>query len=242
MGKSKAPPPPDYTGQAIAQGNSSKYSESSPFGEVSWAIRPGADPRNPQPGDYIRNTTLAPQQQQLYDQNVGNQLSIGLAGKSLVGDLNNGGDTQGTQDALYRRATQYYDKNFDRSEASLETKLQNQGVTQGSEAYNNAMDQFGQQKQGAYADATDRSIVQADGIRNTNLNNSVARLAQIMAMSRGESPTSGNSAGGAGLDLMGSTNAQYQAQLGGVNANNAEAAGTASTVGSLAMMAAAFGF
>lgn len=239
MGKSKAPAAPDYTGQAIATANSSKYNQVGPSGSSSWTMRPGADPMRPQPGDYIQTTSLSPQQQALYDQQVKNQLSTGLAGASALTDINNAGDTQATQDALYRRATQYYDKNFDRSQAALETKLQNQGLTQGSEAYTNALDQFNQGKDTAYADATDRAIVGADSTRNANLNSNVSRLASLMAMSRGEGPQTSGGIGG-GADLLGATQGQYNAQLAGTNADNANSASTASSLGSAAALAAAF--
>lgn len=238
MGKSDAPAPPDYKGQAVATANSNKFNEVGPTGSSAWSIRPGADPSNPQPGDYIRTTSLSPQQQSLYDQQVKNQLSTGLAGANALTDINNAGDTQKTQDALYRRATQYYDQNFDRSQAALETKLQNQGLTQGSEAYANALTQFNQGKDTAYADATDRAIVGADSTRNANLNSNVSRLASLMAMSRGDTPQTAGIGGGA--DLFGATQGQYNAQLAGVNADNANAATTASTIGSTAALAAAF--
>lgn len=239
MGKSSAPAAPDYVGQAIAEANSNKYSEQTPYGSVSWQTRPGADPRNPLPGDSARVMTLSPEQKQLYDLQVANQLQTGLAGSALLKDTNNGGDRQATQDALYRRATQYYDKNFDRSQAALETKLQNQGLMQGSEAYTNELDKFNQGKDTAYADATDRAVTQADSTYNANLNNNVSRLAQLLTLSRGQTPTSANNSA-PGTELTGATNAQYQAQLGQVNAENATAASTTATVGSMAAMAAMY--
>lgn len=242
MGKSSAPAAPDYVGQAVATSNADKYSESTPYGTVGWQTRPGSDPRNPLPGDSTRITSLSPEQQKLYDMQVSNQLQTGLAGADLLKEVNNGGDRQATQDALYRRATQYYDKNFDRSQAALETKLQNQGLTQGSEAYENEMDKFGQSKNTAYADATDRAVTQADSTYNANLNNNVSRLAQLLALSRGQSPTSGNDSA-PGTNLTNATNAQYQAQVGATNVDNANSASTASTVSTAAIMAyAAYAF
>lgn len=231
MGKSSAPNPPDYKGQAVATGNSGKYNESGPTGAVNWSTRPGADPSNPLPGDYIRTTTLAPEQQQLYDQGVGNQLQAGLVGQHQLQDLQGG--QQGTQDALYRRATQYYDQRFGQQEDALKTQLQNQGLVEGSQAWHNAMQDFNQNKNTAYADATDRAIAGS----NTSQNDAVARLANILAMSKGQNPTSGNSAGGAPTDLLSAANQAYQAQVAGVNAGNAETAGTTNAAMSAAMMA-----
>jgi len=233
MGKSDPPAAPDYKGQAVAQSNSGKYNETTPYGSISWAIRPGADPDNPQPGDYIRTTALAPEQQQLYDTNVKTQLNAGLAGQQMLGDIGNG---QAAADAAYRHATRYYDTNFGRDEGALRTQLLNSGLTEGSEAYKNAMSQFNQRKDSAYSDAADRAVAAGDQQQNS----AVARLANILAISRGQSPTSGNSSGGSGTDLLNAANNQYQAQLGQVNAENANAASTNSAIGSVAMMAAMY--
>lgn len=229
MGKSDAPAAPDYKGQAIATANLGKYNEESPFGTVGWTIRPGADPNNPQPGDYIRTTTLSSDQQQLLDQTTDNQLAAGNVGGQLLGDLSQG--TQGMQDALYRRATQYYDKNFGDQQTALRGQLLNSGLAEGSEAYKKAMGSFDQTRNTAYADAADRAIVGADQSQNSAVN----RLAQIMAMSRGQAPTSSNVSGGP--DLLDAANKQYSNQL---NATNAENASTSGTVGSLAMAAAMY--
>lgn len=233
MGKSAPPTPPDYKGQAIAQSNSGKYNETTPYGSIGWTIRPGADLNNPQPGDYIRTTTLAPEQQQLYDTNVATQLKAGLAGQRMLGAL---GDGSAAADATYRRATRYYDTNFGRDENALRTQLLNSGLQEGTEAYKNAMGQFAQRKDSAYADAADRAVAAGDQQQNS----AVARLANILAITRGQSPTSGNAAGGGATDLLNAANNQYQAQLGQVNAENAQAASTTSTIGSLAAMAAIY--
>lgn len=233
MGKSSAPEAPDYTGQAIAQSNAGKYNEVTPQGNVGWALRPGADPKNPQPGDYIRTTTLSPEQQQLYNTNVGTQLQAGLAGQQMLGDL---GNSQQAQDAAYRKATRYYDTNFGRDENALRTQLLNSGLAEGSEAYKNSMNEFNQRKDSAYADAADRALATGEQSQNS----AVARLANILALSRGQNPGSSNAAGGQGTDLLAAANNQYQAQLGGVNAENANVASRNGAIGSMAMAAAMY--
>lgn len=81
MGKSSAPPPPDYAAAATAQGAANKetaifnaganrVNQITPQGALTWTIRPGADPNNPQPGDYIQTTTLSPEQQGIYDRST----------------------------------------------------------------------------------------------------------------------------------------------------------------------------
>ena len=212
---SKSPPGvPDYKGAAIATSAGNRNSTVGPTGTTTWSLRPGADPNNPQPGDYIQSTQLSQGQQQLYDQGVGNRLQAGLVGGQQLKDLGEG--QQGAQDALYHRLTSYYDTRFGNQENQLRSRLQNQGLVEGSEAWNNAMSDFNQTKNTAYADAADRAVIGAD----TTQNNAVSRLAQIMSMSQGQTPTAPS--GGAGPDLLTATNQAYQAQLGGVNAANAQ--------------------
>lgn len=79
MGKSSPPPAPDYAAAAVAQGQenrdtarfnagANRVNQFTPQGSSTWTIRPGADPENPQPGDYIQTTALSPEQQRIYEQ------------------------------------------------------------------------------------------------------------------------------------------------------------------------------
>ena len=95
MGKGSAPPPPDYEAAAVAQGQANRetaqyntganrVNQYTPQGSSTWTTRPGADPNNPQPGDYIQTTTLSPEQQRQYDE--GNRITeslMGTAGRQL---------------------------------------------------------------------------------------------------------------------------------------------------------------
>lgn len=223
MGKSSAPETPNYQASAIAQSNSGKYNEVTPYGQISWGLRPGADPTNPQAGDYTRTTELSGPQQQLYDSNIVTQLQAGLAGQQMLGNL---GDSKTASDAAYSHLTRYYDRNFGRDESALRSQLINSGLMEGSEAYKSALDQFNQRKDSAYADAADRAVAQGDQQQNS----AVARLANILALSRAQSPTSGNSSGGAPTDLLGAASTQYQSDLAATNAGNAATAAQTSAI------------
>lgn len=63
-----------------------------------------------------------------------------------------------TTDALYKANTQYLDPQFSQQQAQLENKLANQGITRGSEAYDNAMLNFNNQKQQAYESARNQAV------------------------------------------------------------------------------------
>lgn len=65
---------------------------------------------------------------------------------------------QETTNALYKANTQYLDPQFQQAQSDLENRLANQGITQGSEAYNRAMQNFGNQKQQAYESARNQAI------------------------------------------------------------------------------------
>ena len=65
---------------------------------------------------------------------------------------------QNTTDALYKANTHYLDPQFAQQQSQLENKLANQGITRGSEAYDNAMLNFNNQKQQAYDSARNNAI------------------------------------------------------------------------------------
>lgn len=51
--------------------NINRVDQVGPQGSVTWSLKPGADPNNPQAGDYIQTTTYSPEQQALYDKTTG---------------------------------------------------------------------------------------------------------------------------------------------------------------------------
>lgn len=234
-GGGDAPQAPDYTRAAIATANANKYNTAGPYGSGTWAIRPGADPNNPQAGDWAQTTTLNPQEQGLYDQNVQNRGGVASATGSMLGDL---GDRQTIADALYRKATQYMGQEFGDQERALETKLQNQGLAMGSEAYDNAMRNFQQTRGQAYEGAATNATINAD----TAQNNAVQRIAQMLQMGRENAPQTAGVGGGA--DLLGAQQAQYNANMDAYNAKEAgkdAGMGQAMGLGSMALKAFSVG-
>jgi hypothetical protein len=227
---SKTAATPDYTGAALATANSGKYDQTTPYGSVNWTLRPGADPKNPQPGDYIQTTQLSQGQQGVYDQSVANRLGTGMAAGSVLGDLSHG--TQGVQDALYNKSTQYYDKNFGDQRKALESQLANQGITQGSEAYNNAFDQYNQNRNKAYETATNDAITGATSQQGQ-------LVQQLAALLGGSQPTVPQSSGGtAGADFTSALGSQANNALASSNAQAAQSAQQQQMLASLAMAAA----
>lgn len=211
--KAKTPKAPDTKGAAIATANSNKFNTAGPYGTGTWTLRPGADPLNPQAGDWTQTTALSAEQQGLYDQSTKNKLAAALAGQSMIGDL---GNQQTMADALYGKATQYMGQQFGDQEAALNTQLQNQGLTQGSEAYEKAMRNFMQTRNQAYEGAANSAVINAD----TASNNAVSRIAQLLAATRETAPQVAGFGGGA--DLVGAQQTQYEAELARSNAKSAQ--------------------
>lgn len=100
-------------------------------------------------------------------------------GTNGLPELGGSGDyNQNSIDSLYRLNTQYLDPQFNRREDSIRTRLANQGAVEGSEAWNNAMQDFEQSRETAYRSARDSAI--AGGAADAT------RLASIDASNRGQ--------------------------------------------------------
>ena len=126
---------------------------------------------------WTQTMTLSPEQQALYNQNqtlnqtLGNiaETGVGYVQKSMDNPLDfsqnqqlytPGQIQQQASDAAYQNAAQYLDPQFKQSNAQLANRLANQGITQGSEAYNNAMLNAGNQQQQAYESARNQAYIQ----------------------------------------------------------------------------------
>jgi hypothetical protein len=160
--------------------NSNNYSN--PFGSQQSSII-GTDPQTGAP-IYQTNITANPQLQSALTSLLGQtgasgqQLSSAMSGISgltgkyqgLMGGL---GALQSQisptaaqdyakqgQDAYYKSATAYLDPQYAQQQTSLDAKLANQGITPGSEAYNNAMGNFQRDKDFAYNQAANSAITQ----------------------------------------------------------------------------------
>ncbi len=61
-------------------------------------------------------------------------------------------------DSLYQQSTQYLDPQFAQSKESLDADLANKGLVPGTQAYQNALMNYNNEKQRAYADARNQAI------------------------------------------------------------------------------------
>lgn len=182
MGKSSAPPAPDYAGaaQATAAGNlenaqyatkANRINQVTPYGKLTYDYSPELDAEGKETGrGWTQTESLSPQAQDTVDRQIAlsNQYAQ-IAGTGLdkaratLEDPNldvsqlparaiNVGQT--AQDAIMSRL----DPRFSQQEDQLRTRLANQGITLGSEAYGREMNQFGQQRNDAMMQAALQGI------------------------------------------------------------------------------------
>jgi hypothetical protein len=113
------------------------------------------------------------------------------------------------QNAAYAAQTQYLDPQFSQQKESLDAQLANQGLTPGSQAYNNAMLNYNNQKQQAYSNAQNQSILTGSQIGTQNLNNQINGINTKAGLI-------GNQAGlfGLGSQILGGANASLGAAAG----------------------------
>jgi len=254
MSKPKAPPPPDYAAAArqTAAGNkeailtqtaANRVNQITPEGSLTYAIT-GQDPYgNP---TWTATQQYSPDQQQIYQGNV--DLSKGLLntaqqGLGKVDDLlaNPTIDEsklaqmpiqgQSVQDAIFSRLT----PQLERRRGQLENQLANQGITRGSEAWNNAMTDQGQQENDLMTQAALQGIntgltARQQGMqeqaymqdRPLNVINALRTGNQVQGPQFVNAPQQGFAPG---PDLLGAAQSQYQADLGAYNAKAAQQGG-----------------
>lgn len=242
MGKSSpsAPPAPDYSGAATATaaGNldaaraaaaANRVNQVTPYGNLTYTKSGSGD------DGWTATQSLSPQQQQLLDQQ--NKTSLGLSGladrglgyvdsalsnnitmANLPANQVNPGQTG--QDALMAR----FQPQIDQSRKALDAQLANQGIMQGSEAYNNAQRTQGQSENDLRSQAALNGIAVGQNAQNQqfglqsqiqnqplNMLNAVRTGSQVSAPSFVNTPQQQTTAG---PDMMGAANGQNQYNMG----------------------------
>lgn len=187
MGKSSpaAPAAPDPSAESAAQTQSNQETALYNFGLNNpntttplGSLQFNTDTSNPNEPTTTENVTLSPAEQAIFDQNNQNiQQQGSVANTALQGVQNqanqpynlqgnipqtlSGGnqqqDLQNAENSLYSQQTQYLDPQFQQGQAQLQSQLADQGIPQGSSAYNTAMQNFGLQKQQAYQSAMNQA-------------------------------------------------------------------------------------
>jgi hypothetical protein len=253
------PPAPDYAAaaQQTAQGNkdailtqtaANRVNQISPEGSLTYAITGEDTAGNP---TWTATQQYSPDQQQIYQANT--DLSKGLLGTAQQGlgkvDELMADPTidesklaqmpiqgQSVQDAIFSRLT----PQLDRQQNQLETQLANQGITRGSEAWNNAMTDQSQSRNDLMTQAALQGIntgltARQQGMqeqayiqdRPLNVVNALRTGNQVQGPQFVSPPQQGFAPG---ADYSGAARDQYGASMDSYNAN---AAGNSSMMGGL---------
>lgn len=262
MSKPKTPAAPDYTAaaNATAAGNvdaikaqtqANRVDTYTPYGSVQYTKGVGGNP-----DAWASTTTLSPEQQRILDQTQGietgfgdiaqsalpqvaQSVSQGIDWNSLPAQQINAGQT--AQDAIMSRLA----PQFANEQTALETKLANQGIYQGSQAYNGAMNQLAQQKNDAYNQAALQGINAGTAARQQalseqqlkanmpiNLINALRTGMQVTTPTGAVTSQQGNAGG---VDYSTAAQNAYNAALGNANIANQQYnsnVNAASTLGS----------
>lgn len=148
------PPPPDFKGAAEATALSQKTSQYTPYGDLVYSADPGS------PSGWKSTINLSPEAQRTLETQFGLSNEMGdLTRQQIPGvqqqysqpmDLSSVGDVA---NRAYETMTSRLDPQWEQREGAERTRLANQGLTSGGEAYGNAMREFGQQRNDAYQQA-----------------------------------------------------------------------------------------
>ena len=284
-GKGSAPAAPDYAGaaQATAAGNKeaaiaaqagNMVNQYTPQGSVEYAVR-GEQNGTPL---WSQTVKLSPEQQAMYNQNQAVNQQLGDVAQQGVGYVQEalnkplsfdqmqelqtpGAIQQQASDAAYQNATRYLDPQFQRQQASLENQLSNQGITRGSEAWQNAMQEANAAKDQAYAGARNQAYAQglqgasqayqqgmgtrqqqiseAQTLQNNPINMlNAVRTGQQMGVTQQPQvgvSNAGQMAATAGPDLLGAATATGNYNQGVYNAQQAAGTGMLGGLGNLGL-------
>lgn len=250
MGKSSPPPPPDpretaaaQTGTnistAIANNTMGLVDQVTPYGSLSneiigyETVTDGATGESYQVPRYRQTTTLNDQQQATLDATQAAQTNLGQLASERSEFLR---DYLPTTEAatdqidakLFELGTKRIDPRFARQREDLRTRLVNQGIASGSEAYNREMEALSFAENDAYNQLALQGRSQAINELNMPINQVTALLSGSQVSN--PSVSLGQPQGAATTDYAGLVNQAYGQQL---NAWNQQNAGRNSLLGGL---------
>ena len=226
--------------QAAYEAKLNRYTQNNPLGTISWKNL-GTD-KNP---NWVQNTSLSPEQQALYNTQMGTQNNLATQAGSYADRLKGmlesdptGGDLQTRQhveDALMQRLNPYLEKD----QQALQTQLANQGLTYGGEAYQKAMMDQSQRVNDARLAVISQAgdeMARSQGMENLRRNQGISELSALMQGSGNVTLPQYSGAttisGGNAPDIAGLINANYQNQLAASGAGQAGKNGLLGGLGS----------
>lgn len=234
MSSSPTPPPaPDPAATAAAAAASNKatavaqtglnaINQVTPYGNLSYNQIGTWEDGTPR---FEATQSLSPEEQKLYDLGTANQEKIGTIGGeqiSRVGELLSSPvslDNDATEGRLMELGRKRLDPMLATRRSALETKLANQGITPGSEAWQHEMTQLGQTENDAYDNllltGRGQSVQEALTARNQPLNEITALMSGSQVSQPNFTTTPQSSI--APVDYLGAVNTQVGAQQNNYN-------------------------
>lgn len=226
----KTPAAPNYAAAADAQGvaNLNAARTTAKLGNVNQYTPFGNLIFNQLPGDRWQSRVTLPKDLQVTVNNeMANQRALSQIAKGQLGRIS---DTFGekydapSSDDVVNALLERQKPQFDQNRQRLETQLYNSGAVPGSKQWENAMrDQITMEN-----DARLAAIIRGDDVRGQRISQDLALrnlpLSEYNALMSGAQPTTpsfsaiGTSPGVQAPDLMGATQAQYNASMNNYNA------------------------
>lgn len=207
---------------AIAQSNLNAVNQYSPQGSQVWTTTGTNADGTPQRS---LTTSLAPKAQGIYDTGLNTQQNLANVAQEqsgrIGGLLNAPLDFNAQKSYLDQLTSGALDKTWDRNQASLDTKLSNQGLKIGSDAYTRAQNDFGVTQSDAYNSARvnnyNTALQSQLALRQAPINEllAIAGQGQVQQPSFNAAPQTGI----AGTDVAGIAQNGYANQ---VNAYNSQ--------------------
>jgi hypothetical protein len=228
-GSGSPPPAPDPAATSAAQAKANKETAVAQYGlNATNQVTPFGNLTYEQIGTWgdgtprFRATTaFSPGQQQLFD--TGQQAAQQFAdiGTRQLGQVNTALSTpldlnnEATEARLMELGSRRLDPAFAQRRSALETRLVNQGIAPGSEAYNRAMTAMGQQENDAYNQLLLSGRGQAVQEALTQRSQPINEISALLAGTQVAQPQFGGTpqVGVGQTDVIGPIMAQYQGQM-----------------------------
>lgn len=238
MGKSRPPAPPDpretgaaqtgtNIGTAIANNSMQMVNQVTPDGRLTYTqsgTKNWTDPftgKTYQIPTYTATTELSAMGQQINGQNDQTQLNLAQTGaqqssflRDYLGNIWNP-DTSAIEGRLMELGSQRLDPRFAQEEDRLRTRLANQGVTAGSEAWNREMESLNQSRNDAFNQLMLQGRGQAFSELQTMRNQPINEISALLSGSQVSNPNVQmvTPQGAATTDVAGLINTNYNQRL-----------------------------
>lgn len=243
-----APPDPNVTAAAAAKQNQqtavtqfglNAVNQNTPQGSLSYKQIGAWDDGTPR---FEANTALNSGEQSVYDTDVSNRQKLGTIGGEAIDrvggmlakpvDLSNPATEARTMDLARTRL----DPIFGIRRSQLETKLANQGIASGSEAWRNDMDQLGRDENDAYNQILLQGHGQAVSDILAERNQPINEITALQSGSQVSQPGFANTPQTqvAPVDYAGLVNNNYQGQMAAYNSQQQRMGGLYGALGSAA--------